>query len=755
MVNLSHHFAATAAGSLLFASMLCAQSNAVPGIDVGLYDMRSAAAYGRRGPAYPNGETGFVIGHSFCNSGIVHVPWEDQNPDGSMTDTYPKIAFLIARESDGRIVQVSGRSFLKHSGTPFNFSSGPCAPCQSGPSATMRIGCSDTYGPGFNGNRNNLGPAEEIDPWLGTWDSVGSYFDRGDPAVAGGAAADNFKSLNSSMTFNFDDIKNRITCREVELAVPGAQFFGQVQIVIQGEPGDNRDNNQIARPLDITYNSMDDDWSIGLAGTAIVGSVLDRWSGSTSAKARNGDDDGHFRVAVKVTPNGDGTWHYEYAVQNVDNARGAATLRIPLAAGASVTNVGFHDIDGDPLNDWVFSQSSTEIQFGAGVDNALDWNNFYNFWFDCSEAPSTGSVALDQARPGPGNFTVFVDSQIPSGVPIATVTSIGAGCGDCASSDYELFGSASGFDLQSKSMTLDFDGTNYTVQAGTTPFLPAAGTTITLGLGGEQVQALPFSLPYPGGATNAVVISSTGYVSAGFGNGADFSPTVGELLSGIPRWAAAWHGLNPGGGGTIQVDSSANLVVITFTDVPSFGLGGTNTFQYQFESDGDVHIHWGSMNPSGGALLVGWSPGGGASDPGSRDFSAGLPTPRTLCALSFTGLSHSASAAPVLGSSLALTTDNIPAGTAVGATLVFFQLATPPIDLGVIDMPGCELYGTGASSDLGFTNPAASVGLPITVPNDMSLDGMTVVTQTFTVSPPLTPLGVIASNGLVLFLAPQ
>jgi hypothetical protein len=50
-------------------------------------------------------------------------------------------------------------------------------------------------------------------------------------------------------------------------------------------------------------------------------------------------------------------WHYEYAIHNLDNNRGGASFRIPLAAGASVQNAGFRDIDADPLDDWTFSLS--------------------------------------------------------------------------------------------------------------------------------------------------------------------------------------------------------------------------------------------------------------------------------------------------------------------------------------------------------------------------------------------------------------
>ena len=110
---------------------------------------------------------------------------------------------------------------------------------------------------------------------------------------------------------------------------------------------------------------------------------------------------------------------------------------------------------------------------------------------------------------------------------------------------------------------------------------------------------------------------------------------------------------------------------------------------------------------------------------------------------------------PVIGTTITITTDNIPAGTPFGANLLFFEVAVPPLDLSVINMPGCFMYGLGSPANIGFSAPGSSVAIPLSIPNDPFLEGATIVSQTFTFSPPLTPLGVISSNGLVLFLAQQ
>ena len=405
-----------------FAASLVAQGNAVPGTDILCYGLDSPNVYGRNDPPYPNGTAGVVIGHSMSNCGSIHLPWDGVIGGGVMQDQHVKIAFLLARESDGRMVQISGKSFCKHSRVAFNFSGNPpCFPCQTGPSNHFRIGCYDIYSAGFNGNRGNLGPTTEIDPWLGTWEPNGSYFDVGDPGQAGyPLPADNLQSLNTS---TFDAVKNRMEVPEQELVQAGT-FYGQNQVVYEGEPVANRDNNRVHRRLLFNWNG--NAWGVNTTGSPTMGSVLESWTGATTSVGGNGNDDGRFMVAVKVTGPTNGMWHYEYAVHNLDNHRGAASLRIPVCAEAIVENVGFRDIDQDILNDWSVSRSGDELAFLAGANNPLDWNTFYNFYFDSSAAPVSGDVTLDAARPGGGAPTVAVATTVPS---LLGAVDLGAGCG--------------------------------------------------------------------------------------------------------------------------------------------------------------------------------------------------------------------------------------------------------------------------------------------------------------------------------------
>lgn len=410
---------------LLLAAPGFAQTGSVPGVDLRIYDVGTPFVWARRGPAWPNGEVSVGIGHSMCNAGSVHLPWlgwVGGTQSGVMLDTYPKIAYLIVRESGGRLEQIGDGDHLKHSRFAFNIPTGACGTCQTGPAQTFRIGCGDVYSAGFNSNQNDLGPTREIDPWLGSWQPVGSYFDRGDPAVSGPAATDGIQSLG---TTGWDAFKNRMLLREADLLVPGAVYYGQSHVVAKTEPGDNRGNNLGSRPMTFGWDGTAWTGALG-TGAFVAGSVLNRWTGAAVSQARNGLDDGHFVVAVKVTGPVDGMWHYEYAVHNQDNTRGGASFRIQLCPTARVANAGFRDIDGDALNDWAISQTAGELAFLATATNPLDWNTIYNVWFDCDAAPAAGTLTIDQARLGPGALSVAVATQVPG---LLLNEHLGAGCG--------------------------------------------------------------------------------------------------------------------------------------------------------------------------------------------------------------------------------------------------------------------------------------------------------------------------------------
>ena len=738
-----------------FACAVVAQSNTIPGTDGRLTDNSSPTYFGRRGPAHPNGEIGMSYSYSMCNPGSVAIPWS-----APMNALQPMFAFMVVRESNGRMEQItnSATTYVKHA---FGAANGPssCGTCQSTGSG-LRVGCSDTYGAGTNASRTYLGPDSEIDPWTGIWNPVGSYFDRGDPDVGAPGNNDGVRSLSGSeAVFTADAVKNRVTLQEQDLLVPG-RLFHCMHIVVRGEDGDLHFDNMGHRQMTATWNGSQ--WVFANSGAFTSGSVLNEWAGARVNAARNGEDDGHFIVASKVTPI-PGGFHYEYAVHNFDNGRGGAALRVPVAAGATVSNLGFRDTDSDLLNQWSMQRVGNEILFQATATNPLNWNNIFNFSFDCTQGPSLGIVNIDEARPGAGSLTVAVIADVPSGVPTAFNTAVGTGCAggnsSCRASVYEMFATPAAFDLANSSMGLTFNGTNYALGPATGTFVAPAGTNLALTDDSQTTVNLPFTLSFPGGSTTQLSVCSNGFVSP-VSNGTTFTPDATAFLGGNARWAAAWHDLNPTTApGQVLSSVSPTAVRISWVNVASFsGTGSSHTFQYEFLPNNQVNIYWQTMTTSGNAYLVGWTAGHDINDPGSGDLSALIPAANlTLCPGSTIAqpLALAAGSRPVLGTTVQMTTSNVPAGSGAQGLVYSFTQAVPPVDLTSLGMEGCFAY-VGPFEILTMNmSPATTVVDPVAIPNQNNLIGLTVTMQAISYSPPRTSFGWLSSNAILMFLAAQ
>ena len=319
--------------SLLAAIALAApgfaQSNANPQIDVALGLLGNLNDVGHTGP-FGTGVTGFAMSTTSCNFGTVTAAWESpMDPD------HPFITFMMTRESEGRMVQISDHSFVKHGF--FALSNNQCNLGCSGTDGTeLGVGCSDTYGIGNNGDPFYLAPPEEIDPWLGEWNLVCGLFD--------GPNCDGQRSFFGSVPNN---VASRVTVQDADLNIAGASYYYSSNYIVEHEPEAARWNNMGYRPVTITPQG--NSWNVTPGGsqTPTYGSVLQEWSGASLFSSTNGGDDGRVFVASKTNPIAGGT-HYEYAIHNRDNNRAIGTFRIRsrralrLRTSASTTSISMH-----------------------------------------------------------------------------------------------------------------------------------------------------------------------------------------------------------------------------------------------------------------------------------------------------------------------------------------------------------------------------------------------------------------------------
>jgi len=746
------HILARAAFAAACATPLLAQSNTVAGLDGRLTDVNNLTYWGRRGAAHPNGEAGMSMLNTMCNPGSVNIPWQ-----APMQPNHPMFGFIITRENNGRMVQISDWSYCKHAFTSVNVD-GSCGTCVNpGTGALMGLNCSDTYGAGNNGDRNYLGPPAEIDPWLGTWNPVGSYFDKGDPEVASPQNADGSRSTINTAG---DVVKNRVRVNEQELLTAGTFYYG-IQLIHRGEAVANRGDNIASRGFTPSWNGSS--WSFANSAPQTYGSILSRWNGATVNSATNGTDDGRIFVASKVTPLG-GSFHYEYAVHNVDASRGVASFRIPVDPAGVVSAFGFRDIDADSLNNWTGARVGNEIVFTAPANNPQNWNTVFNCWFDCTIPPSQGLFRCDAARIGAGGLQTSVLADVPSGIPTANNTLVGAGCaggsGPCQTSAYEYFSPATAFDLANNNMGFALSGQDYVFgpAAGGSGYVTPTGTAMTLGDDDAQSVSLPFLLSYPGGTTTTLSVGSNGVLSPVAAT-TSFTPDISGFLGGSPVWAACWSDINPAAGGQVLVSTSPTAVRISFVGVPSYSGGGTMTFQYEVLPSNRVNIYWQACTPTGGDALVGWTPGNGASDPGNGNLSAMIPAGATLCPGSnnVQPISLAANLRPILGTTVTLTTSNLPAGTGLAALQIAASFPNPAIDLTAIGMAGCFAYIDPATSQTfqAVLAPASSWPVAIAIPNNPAFVAVAIGWQSLAFAPNTTAAGIVSSNGLITLLAAQ
>jgi len=391
---------------------------------------------------------------------------------------------------------------------------------------------------------------------------------------------------------------------------------------------------------------------------------------------------------------------------------------------------------------WTGTARGVDVVSGTAAPNVALGSRIYN---TTSVTATTGTITF--------NYSLICEFTYVPAAGYATSTPYGQGCIDRASATfYELFPNGT-FDLSNTSLQMLPTGNGYLAIPGGNQWWPPVGAN--LGLIDDSVSAalpLGFTLNYPGGSTNAIYASSNGFVWAqpSINNGCCVGDP-GALRSDGARWAALWNDLNPGIGGTVifDTDPANGVAYLTFSGVPEFGLpANLNTFQYAFYASGVVEMRWQNCAVTARQVLVGWSPGGGTRNPGSIDISA---TPVILTEPDQTPLALAAGSRPVLGTTVALNSSQVPANTAIGATLLGLVELNPSLPLTPLGMPGCfQHLNVDATAIWLPTGTTGSTNFPL--PNNPGLAGVVIRTQSAALVPGINPVGAITSNALRLQL---
>jgi hypothetical protein len=361
----------------------------------------------------------FAIGTTSCNIGNTGVTWI------SGTNQHPVVGqslykLRVLADGSSRFEQL-GQSWLKH--TFFAESESQCcSACQPTDGTSLGVHCSDPYASGRNGIQDGLGPKWQVNAHTGVFP-----YPPANPPWSGSVA----RRLQAKVS-------------ELEASSATVMYFVSAQYVTQDDAAaGNQNNNESYRPCSITGSGSE--WNMALiASTHRASQAIRAWSDTRPATVTSSDvqvpDDGLFIVASEAVSLGGGMYHYEYAVQNMNSDRCGQSFSVPLPAGVTVTNIGFHDVDyhdGDgpgSVNfsgtDWTPSVTNGSVSTGSPISwssdtfahnqsaNALRWGTIYNFRFDANVAPVGGAATITLFKPGsPASITTAGTSIKVPGTP--------------------------------------------------------------------------------------------------------------------------------------------------------------------------------------------------------------------------------------------------------------------------------------------------------------------------------------------------
>ncbi len=352
--------------------------------------------------------TAYSFGTTSCNIGSTNLLWDAD------TNNHPVIAQNLYRLKNGRFEQI-GMSWLKHGFAALT--GNVCCVCQNpGNSQLLGVGCSDPYGAGLNGSQNGfpgcggacggLGPRFQVNATTGIY--TYPYFAVG---LSGDAIYKRLQVHNSDL----DPALNA-----------GATYYAEGHYVTPDDAASANHHNNASYEAVTVGSFSGGGWNLALAGGTVRETpAIDAWKAADPQVIINVVEDdggapdaheGRYHLGHRVTDNGNGTWHYEYALYNMNSHRSARSFSVPVGAGAVITNAGFHDVDyhsGDGESgvtydgtDWSFAVGSEVVSWSTQTitqnpnANALRWGTMYNFRFDADTPPVATSATIGLFRSG-------------------------------------------------------------------------------------------------------------------------------------------------------------------------------------------------------------------------------------------------------------------------------------------------------------------------------------------------------------------
>ncbi len=375
--------------------------------DVIVGDLYDLGSWGNVGDIYA-----YSVGTNACNVGNEELLWISDTPE------HPVIGQELYRYNDGRFEQVAF-GWLKHAFCALSLSF--CDPCSPTPCPTLGVGCSDPYGAGLNGSQTNTGPRSDVNAYTGEYPYpftappaepiIGRRMQAQqahvDPAQNSGAryfVEAHYVTADDATAGNGE---NNVSWREVAINPDPAEFALEF---IAGE--------ETTRELPAIYAWQDIDSTVEIADVRVPG-------------------EGLILLGYQVTQTGTNSWHYEYAMYNMNSDVSAGRFEIPVSTGVTITNAEFFHVpyhSGEPYStaDWSVAVGANSIAWTTTpytIDadaNALRWSRMFNYRFDADAPPTTvtGEVGLFKVT-GAVGVTTLGPGDPPTPM-ITDITCVGA-----------------------------------------------------------------------------------------------------------------------------------------------------------------------------------------------------------------------------------------------------------------------------------------------------------------------------------------
>ncbi len=383
------------------------------GPDIALCEITAVTSWGTL-----DGTMAYSIGTNAVNVGA------DSLDVIQASNRHPVLGHNMYRLTDGRFEQI-GQSWVMHGFCALQLTSPCVSGCPGGPGCLQVLlpGCQDTHTSSRNGSHTLLGPKHQVNAHTGAFTFP---YNNGDQGPGG------------DLTYK------RLQVNELDLVDRALYFLEGQQVTPDDAAAGNQNNNASYRMITIAPSPTYTAQFVAGQGTRFGQAGVTAWRAhgngigvpDPDVKVENVQvpDDGLMIVATKASDNQDGTWHYEYAIQNLNSHRSVAGFSVPIASGVTLSSIGFHDVDyhsGDGPGGVNYDGTDWSVTVGAGavtwstqtedenvLANALRWGTLYNFRFDADSPPTAVTATIGLYRAGvPAAVTVVTQGPQPISTP--------------------------------------------------------------------------------------------------------------------------------------------------------------------------------------------------------------------------------------------------------------------------------------------------------------------------------------------------